>query len=202
MNMNSPRWHPLPMSSLVDALFADEEIEDIVALSGSMTPEWLQHLHIPKNWQVVRFPEASDERAARAAVTGSRGNGEWDAADSIGAFGYTGWLVFDDVLRNADTVMHSLDATDVAVKMLPVPPIRWVAAVRTNGTANIDGRNVWVQQSNYVAGSELPGAGRLIVHNLVVDSVVRDGLAEEISQLSSDVYQGFITSLSSGHQVR
>jgi hypothetical protein len=198
----SPRWQPTPSSSIVEALYEDEDIEDIVALSGAAAPEWIQHSSVPMNWQLVRLPDASDQMTARMAVCGPLGNGEWEAADTISVIGFTGWLAFYDVFRNADRMLRDLDATDIAVKVLPVPPIQWTAAVRSSGVATIDDQSVWVQQSNYVAGSEQSRAGRLIVHSLFVDSAFHDRLTEDIAQLSDDVYQGFINALSREHHAR
>jgi hypothetical protein len=103
------------------------------------------------------------------------------------------------VLHNADGTLRGLNAIGIAVQVLPVPPIQWTAAVRSSGIAVIGDRSVWVQLSNYVAGSERPRAGRLIVHSLFVDTVCRDGLAQNITQLSNGVYQGFINALRKEH---
>jgi hypothetical protein len=72
--------------------------------------------------------------------------------------------------------------------------------VRSSGIALIGDRSVWIQQSNYVTGSEQPHAGRLIVHSLFVDTACRDRLAEDIVQLSNGVYQGFVNALSNEHR--
>jgi len=191
----SPHWRPLPSSSLVDAFYEDEEIEDVVALSGAEVPEWLQRLSIPMNWQLVGLPDVPDQLIARMAVCGPRGNGEWEATDTISVFGYTGWPVFYDVFHNADRTLRDLNATGIGVQVLPVPPIQWTAAVRSSGIAPIGDRSVWVQQSNYVAGSEQPHAGRLIVHSLFVDTACRDRLADDVTQLSDAVHQGFVAAL-------
>ena len=129
------------------------------------------------------------------AVCGPLGNGEWEAADTISLFGYTGWPTFYDVLHNADGTLRALNATGIAVQVLPVPPIQWTAAVRSRGIALIGERSVWVQVSNYVAGSEQPRAGRLIVHSLYVDMACRARLVEDVTQLSDAVYQGFVAAL-------
>jgi hypothetical protein len=191
----SPRWRPLPSSSIVDVLHEDENIEDVVALSGAAAPEWVQRSSIPMNWQLVRLPDASKHLTARMAVCGPLGNGEWEAAETISAIGFTGWPSFYDVFRNADRTLRGLDATGIATQVLPVPAIQWAAAVRSSGIAVIGDRSVWVQQSNYVAGSEHPHAGRLIVHSLFVEAACRDRLAEDINQLSEAVYQEYVAAL-------
>lgn len=191
----SPRWRPLPSSSIVDVLYEDENVEDVVALSGAATPEWVQRSSIPMNWQLVRLPDVSNHLTARMAVCGPLGDEQWEAAETISAIGFTGWPSFYDVFRNADRTLHGLDATGIATRVLPVPPIQWAAAVRSSGIAVIGDRSVWVQQSNYIAGSEHPHAGRLIVHSLFVDSACRDRLADDINQLSEAVYQGYLAAL-------
>jgi hypothetical protein len=196
----SPRWRPLPSSSVVDALYEDEDIENVVALTGAEIPEWLQRLSIPVNWELVGLPDVPDQLIARMAVCGPLGNGEWEAADTISVFGYTGWPAFYDVFHNADRTLRGLNATGIAVRVLPVPQIQWTAAVRSSGIALIGDRSVWIQQSNYVTGSEQPHAGRLIVHSLFVDTACRDRLAEDIVQLSNGVYQGFVNALSNEHR--
>lgn len=194
-----PRWQQLPASPLIDALNEDEEIEDIVALSGAEAPTWLRQLSIPEGWQLVEPPGRSDPPLTRLAVCGPLGNGEWEAAETVSVFGYTGWPVFYDVLHNADRALRGLKAAGIAVKVLPVPPIQWTAALRSSGIAVVRDRRVWIQQSNYVAGSEQPHAGRLIVHSIFVDAASRTRLAEDITQLSNAVYQGFINALSGEH---
>jgi hypothetical protein len=188
----SPRWRPLPTSSLVDTLREDKDIDDIDALSGAEIPEWLQRLSIPTNWQLLGLPDIPDQQVARMAVCGPLGNGEWEAAETISVFGYTGWPTFYDVLHNADCTLRDLNATGIAVQVLPVPPIPWTAAVHSRGIALIGDRSVWVQLSNYVAGSEQPHAGRLIVHSLFVDTECVPRLIQDVIQLSDAVYQGFI----------
>lgn len=197
-----PRWRIAPSPSLVAALYEDEDIDDIASLVGAAAPEWLQHLRIPRDWQPVEVPETPDQPIARLVVWSPNGNGKWDAANAISVMGYTGWPTFYDVLRNADDTLRGLDASDITLRVLPVPPIQWTAAVRSSGVAQIDDRNVWVQQTNYVAGSEQAHASRLIVHSLYVDSASRDRLAQDIAQLSDDVYQGFIDAIIKGHGAR
>lgn len=190
------RWRSLPSSSLVDALLDDKDVDDIVALSGGALPDWLLRLDIPAGWQVLRLPESPEQAVARMAVFGPLGAGEWEAADIIGVTGFTGRPSFYDVYRNADRVLRGLESRRITVKALCVPPLQWTAAVRSSGTAVIGDRSVWIQQSNYVAGSEKAHASRLIVHTTFVDSKSQDELAQRISQLSADVYHGFIHALS------
>jgi hypothetical protein len=197
MTTSSPsqRWQPLPASSLLEALAEDEEIEDVVALSAADVPQWVQRLSIPTGWQSLDLPDNPEPPLARIAVQGSLGDGEWEAADTISVFGYTGWPVFYEVVHNADGMLRGLNATHIVFKALPVPSIQLTAAVRGSGTATIRGRRVWIQQSTYVAGSEQPHASRLIVHSLLVDAASRARLSADVAELSDTVYQGFVAAL-------
>ncbi|ORA22398.1 hypothetical protein BST12_09520 [Mycobacterium angelicum] len=167
----------------------------MVALSGAEIPEWLRQLSVPAEWQLVQLPDNAEQPMARMAVRGLRGDGEWEAADSISVFGYTGWPVFYDVFHHADGMLRALAATGITVKALPVPPIERTAAMRSSGTVLTDDQSVWIQQSHYLAGSEALHASRLIVHTLFVDAASRARLAEDIIQLSDAVYQGFIATV-------
>lgn len=185
---------PLP-PSLVDVFIEDEYIEDVAALSAVEVPEWLKRLGVPPGWELGPLSDSGNMPWARVAVTGPRGGGEWDAAETIRVFGYTGRPLFYDVLHNADRTLRGLNATDIAVKVLPVPPIQWTAAVRSSGIARVGDRGVWIQQSNYVAGAEQPRAGRLVVQSLFVDTACRARLSDDINALSDAMYQGFVAAL-------
>jgi len=194
-----PRWRSLPSSSVVDALREDDDIEDVVALTGAAVPDWLKQLSIPTDWQVLELPEAPEQQITRMAVFGPLGNDEWEAADTIGVTGFTGWPSFYDVYRNADRVLRGLGSSRIEVKALPVPPFQWTAAVRSSGTTLIGNESIWIQQSNYVAGSEKPHASRLIVHTTLVNAEKQKELSHDISRLSADVYNGFIDALTARH---
>ncbi len=191
----SPRWRTLPSPSIVDSLHEDEDIEDVVVLSGAVAPEWLEQLSIPTNWQLLDLPANPGQALARIVVFGALGNGEWEAADMISVTGFTGWPAFYDVYRSADSVLRALDSTDIEVRALPVPPLQWTAAVRSSGTAIFGDRSVWLQQSHYIAGSERPQASRLIVHTILADSARQEQLADNIIHLSDQVYDGFLSTL-------
>jgi hypothetical protein len=191
-----PRWQPLPSSSIVETLYEDEDIDDVVALTGPAAPEWLKQLTIPTNWHLLRLPDGPEQTLARIAVFGPLGNGEWQAADTINITGFTGWPTFYDVYHSADSALRGLRSTDIATRALPVPPIQWTAAMRSCGTALFGDRSVWLQQSHYVAGSDQPHASRLTVHTIVVDSALQEQLAENTTHLSDEVYHGFLSALS------
>ncbi|MEE6175392.1 hypothetical protein [Mycobacterium sp. 050134] len=185
---------PLP-PSLVDVLLDDDYIADVTALTRVQVPGWLKTLGVPRGWAVRPPTDSENMPWARVAVTGLHDGGEWDGAETISIFSYTGRPLFSDVIHNADRMLRGLNATDIAVKVLPVPPIQWTAAVRSSGTAHLGHQNIWIQQSNYVAGSEQPHAGRLLVHSLFVDAACRGRLSDDIGVLTDAVYRGFIAAL-------
>jgi hypothetical protein len=182
-------------SSLVDVLLDDEDIEEVGALRGEQVPEWLNQLPILRGWQQVDLSDRPTVPLARMVVHGPRDDGGWAAAETVSAFGYTGWPIFGEVFRHADRTLRALGSGDVRTKVLPVPPVQWVAALRSSGTALIGDRQVWIQQSNYVAGSEDRYAGRLIVHSIFVEDSYRAELVSDVAQMSDTVYHGFIASI-------
>ncbi|WP_139027116.1 hypothetical protein [Mycobacterium bohemicum] len=185
---------PLP-PSLVDVLIEDEYIDDVAALPAVEIPEWLKRLGVPRGWELSPPADGTSAPWALVAVTGPRGSGEWDAAETISVFGYTGRPLFSDVFHNADRMLRGMNASDIAVKVLPIPPVQWTAAVRSSGIAHVRDRSVWVQQSNYVAGSDQPHAGRLIVHSLFVETASQARLSDDIREASDAVYEGFVAGL-------
>lgn len=200
-----PEWQYVAASSMMGVLTENEwiEIEDVVALSSDRAPDWLQRLGIPQGWQLVTLPDNPEEPLARVAVYGESGDHGFAAAETISVFGYTGWPLFYEVFEKTASTLRSLGAGNVVTKVLPIPPRQWTAAVRSTGIALIGGRPVWapesniawVQQSSYVAGSDQPHAGRLIVHSVFVDGPYRPRLGRDIAQVSDAVYQGFLGTL-------
>ncbi|WP_204803511.1 hypothetical protein [Mycobacterium riyadhense] len=192
--------HPLAASSLADLLIEDEYVEDAGAIAGVYVPEWLQRLGVPQGWMLVEIADNSRVPLARIAVCGPRDDDGWEATETISVFGYTGRLMFGDVFSNASGTLRALDATDITTKVLPIPPTQHAAALRSSGIAVIGDRRVWVQQSNYLAGSYQRHAGRLYVHSIFVDSQCLTRLAEDIARMSDAVYLGFVTTLGNEHR--
>lgn len=188
----------LVTSSLLDVLAEDDEITDVVTLKGVHLPQGLQEMDIPQGWQRVAPPEDPAVPLARMTVYGPREDGGWQAAETLSVFGYTGWPYFDELVRHADHTLRDLDATDITTKVLAIPPTRWAAALRSSGTALLGGREVWIQQSNYVAGFDQPHAGRLIIHTVFVNAEHRGQLASHITRMSDAVQQWFIASIAAG----
>ena len=63
----------------------------------------------------------------------------------------------------------------------------------------MDGRRIWIQLTNYVAGSNQPHAGLLIVHTLYVAERVRPELANDIAVLTGTVQYTFSVLATAGH---
>ncbi|OBK56606.1 hypothetical protein A5657_09370 [Mycobacterium kubicae] len=182
-------------TTLLAVLTEDEEIHDLVALKEGSLPQWIQRLGVPPGWQPQDLPDNAESPMARLTVHGSLGDGRWEAAETMNVFGYTGWPVFYDVYHHADGILRNLHAGGVVLKVLPVPRVERVAAVRSSGIAAIGGRNVWVQHSTYVVGSKRPHESRLIVQNIFVDGESRSRLAGDVAWLSGAVYDGFVAAV-------
>lgn len=207
-----PEWQSSAASSMAEVLEFEEdngfEIKDVIALAGDRVPDWLRRLGIPQGWELMPQSDEAEVPLARVAVQGPRDDGGWEATETISIFEYTGWPEFLDVLHKSAGTLRALSVANIVTKVLPVPSRRWTAAVRSSGVALIGGKPiwapngnaVWVQQTTFAEGSLEPHAGRLIVHSVFVDAVCRARLGADVAQLSDAVYQGFIASISAGHQ--
>ena len=188
-------------SSMVDVLAAQEDVDgealirDIAPLVGADAPEWLQHLVIPPGWTRIEPPAGQRDALARLLVAGPRPDGGWEAAETLRVVAYTGYAAFHDVADNAARTLRDFGASAISSRVLRIPPQRWVVAVRGEGVASLGARPVLMRQSNYLAGSEEPGAGRLIVHNLLVDTAALPRWSADMDRLSAAVQDGFVTSL-------
>lgn len=87
---------------------------------------------------------------ARGAVAG-RHDRRWEATHTLSVVSYTGHAWFKDVVGNAACTLAGLDAINVRSRVLAVPPIPYVVAVRADGVLTFVGRPLWLQQSNYLA---------------------------------------------------
>jgi hypothetical protein len=193
------RW--AAASSLLDAL-ADEVcgVDDLVALTGTDTPGWVNQLASPPHWRQVDLPDS--ERVivapARTLVWGPSSDGGWDGVDTVEVYAYTGLPSFGDVLESTARSLRDLDAQGVRTRMLAMPAIPGVAAERSTGLVAVDGRRIWIQLTNYVAGSNHPHAGLLIVHTLYVAERVRQELATDIAVLTGTVQDTFVVLATAG----
>ena len=189
-------------SSLLDAL-TDEVcgVDDLVAITGPDTPGWVNQLASPPHWRQVVVPDS--ERVivapARTLVWGPSSDGGWDGADTIEVYAYTGQPSFGDVFESTARSLRDLDAQGVRTCMVAMPAIPGVAAERSTGLLTMDGRRIWIQLTNYVAGSNQPHAGLLIVHTLYVAERVRPELANDIAVLTGTVQYTFSVLATAGH---
>jgi hypothetical protein len=188
-------------SSLLDAL-ADEfyGVNDLVALTAANTPGWIHQLAAPPHWHQLDLSdgETATVAPARTLVWGPRSDGGWDAADTVEVYGYTGLPSFGDVLDSTARSLRDLDAHDLFTHMVAVPAIRGVAAERSTGVVAMDDRRIWIQLTNYVAGSSEPHAGRLIVHSLYVAESFRHQLVNDIAVLTGTVQDTFTALATAG----
>ncbi len=182
-----------PLATSVPDLLSDEEdVRDIAALPADVTPTWLQQLSAANTWQPVRLP---DNPQLRLAVYGPRGDGSWQAAETLHVFRFTGSPLFADLVSNSARTLRNLHAAEITTKMLPVLPVQGAAALRSAGTTEFGERRVWVQLSHYLLGSEESQAGRLVVHGMFVDTTCRARLADDVTARSDAVYRGFLAAL-------
>lgn len=193
------RW--ASASSLLDNL-ADESfgVKDLVALTGEHTPGWVHQLAVPPNWQRVDIPDTAPAslRPARTLARGPRADGGWEATDTVEVYGYTGFPLFGDVYNSTARTLRDLDAHDLQTRMLAVPAGPGVAAERSTALLEVEGRQVWIQLTNYVAGSDVPHAGRLIVHSLYIAGPVHLRLIDDIAVLTDTVHQMFTALVTHG----
>jgi hypothetical protein len=179
-------------SSLVEDLAADDDgVEELVALTGADTPPWVGELPIPARWQVMAVRDTDMVAPARIAVCGARPDGSWEATDTLEVYGYTGRPAFYDVLGCTARTLRDLDAPDITTRVLAIPATQGVTAERSTATVSIQGRAVWSQLTNYVAGSDEPHAGRLIVHNVHAATDRLPNLTEDITFLTQSVQDAF-----------
>lgn len=191
----TPQGQPSTGSPLVDALLADEGIDGLGARVGDQVPGWLQRSTVPEGWRLVGLADHPGVPLARLVLRGPLDDGEWEGTETISVFGYTGRPMFYDVFSNAAGALRNMGATNIVTSVLSIPPAQGAAALRSRGAALTGDRRVWAQQSTYVAGSDQPQSGRLIVHSLFVDARCWARLAEDIMLMSNAVHQGFVAAL-------
>ncbi len=187
------RW--AAASSLVEAM-TDEDygVIDLTALTGVSTPAWVRELPVPRQWDPLELPEATVAvPPARVLVRGPRTAGGWEATDTLSVYGFTGRPAFSIVHNSTARSLHELAAQDIATRMLAIPPGPGLAAERSTATLTVEGRRIWVQLTNYLAGSDQPHAGRLIVHSVYIDAERLSELADDVRGLTQTIQDEFTT---------
>ena len=195
-------WEQLASaSSMTDVIAAQENIDgepvisDLTPLIGQATPEWVQQLGVPAGWQLIDLPVEQRGAVTRLAAAGSRPDGGWEAVETLSVFSYTGYASFHEIADNAACTLRDLGALAITRRLLRVPPLRWAVAVRAEGVVNFAERQVFTRQSNYLVGSEEPHAGRLTIHNVMVDVAELPRWAADVDELSAAVHAGFVNTL-------
>jgi len=181
-------------SSLVEAL-ADEDfgVDDLVALTGAHTPDWVHQLPVPAHWQRLDLTDPESMVApARTLVWRACADGGREATDTLQVYGYTGIPVFGDVLGSTARTLNDVDAQDVRTGLIAMPSMPGVAAERSTAVLTVAGRRIWTQLTNYVAGSQTPHAGRLIVHSLNIATGHPD-IPDDLTALTRSVQEAFTT---------
>lgn len=193
------RW--AAASSLVEAMTdVDYGVIDLTALTGVSTPAWVRELPVPRQWYPLELPEAMVAvPPARVLVRGPRTAGGWEATDTLSVYGFTGCPAFSIVLDSTARSLHELAAQDIVTRMLAIPTGPGLAAERSTATLAVDGRRIWVQLTNYLAGSDQPHAGRLIVHSVYVDAEGLSELADDVRGLTQTIQDRF-TNLVTPHE--
>ncbi len=187
-------WQRLASASLLEA-FADEfyGVEDLVALTGALTPAWVDALPVPPHWQRVDLSETEVSVApARVAVRGPRIEGGWEATDTLEVYGFTGRPAFSVLLGSTARALADLGVNDVSTRILAIPAMVGVAVERSSAIVAVEGRRIWIQLTHYVAGNDEPHAGRLIVHGVYADAEREPTLAHDITVLTEGVYDTFV----------
>jgi hypothetical protein len=169
-------------------------VDDLVQLRPEELPPWLEQLGLPAGWRVAKL-EGADVAPARVAVCGQQPDGRWDGCETISAFGFTGNPPGKALRDNADCTLRDLDASEITISTPVAALIAGVTAVRCSGFFTAAGQRIWAQYSTFVAGSTVPGKGRLIQHCLFVDVSSRAKLTEDIAQLSNDLQRAFLNGL-------
>jgi hypothetical protein len=186
------RW--ASSSSLVEAM-TDEDygVTDLMALTGASTPAWIHGLPVPRHWYPLELPEAKVAvPPARVLVRGPRTAGGWEATDTLSVYGFTGCPAFSIVLDSTARSLHELAAQDIATRMLAIPSGPGLAAERSTATLAVEGRRIWVQLTNYLAGSDHTHAGRLIVHSVYIDAERLSELADDVRGLTHTIQDRFL----------
>jgi hypothetical protein len=166
-------------------------VNDFVQFHGDELPEWLTGLGVPVGWRIARV-DCCGIQPSRVAVCGPHFDGGWDGCDTISVFGFTGVAPVDGVRDNADCTLRDLGAEGVITSILATPPTPGVCAVRSSGYFSTAGLWVWAQYSTYLAGSDASGQGRLIQHNMFIESGCQARLGDDIIQVGNAIHYAFL----------
>jgi hypothetical protein len=178
------------VSSVVDAV--SRHVSDLTPVSANDLPRWLRRLALPPDWHLVDL-SGHPPPPTRIAVHGQRSDGGWDGCETISVFRFTGTLSADVVRDNADCTLRDLHAENIFTIALPAPPEPGMAAVRSDGYFNADGRQIWARYSIYVAGTNTPGQGMLVDQGVFIEARYRRRMLwNDIEQLGNAIHIPFL----------
>jgi hypothetical protein len=160
-------------------------------------PSWLNQLGLPAGWRIGHLTAGPFE-PSRITLCGQRSDGTWDGCETISVFGFTGRPPEEVVRENADRTLRDVGATGIKTEHVDTSALLGALAVRSSGNFVIAGRWVWAQYSNYVFGSAEPSKGRLIEHTVFIESTCRNGLSDDVAQLTWAVHQA-LAAHAAGH---
>ncbi|GAB7144037.1 hypothetical protein [Mycobacterium riyadhense] len=145
---------------------------------------------VPPGWYLAA-PGDNAEQPVRVAVTGHRSRGGWEGCDTLAAFSFTGIAATDVAIDHGACTLRDLGAAGVTTRILDTPVTPDACGVRSTGYFTAARLRMWGQFTTYIAGSECPGMGRLLQHNLFVVSQRRTHLRRDITYLSDTVANSF-----------
>jgi hypothetical protein len=170
-------------------------VEDLVELGAEDVPEWVTRLGVPPRWCLARI-EDGPIQPARITVCGQNPDYGWDGCETITAFRFTGTPPVNIVYDNADCTLRGLNGEDITTSVLVTQQqTTGAVAVRATGYFTAAQRRIWAQHSTYLTGSESPGAGLLIEHNIFAVSDRRASLSDDITQLGNTIHRAFVNTI-------
>lgn len=189
-SQQSDEWERLTSAASLADLVA-RNVADFVQLRvRNALPSYSADFAAPPGWHLAAAGD-DPEQPVRVTVTGHRSRGGWQGCETLAAFGFTGIPTVDAFIDEAACTLRDLGAAGVTTRVLDIPVMAGVCAVRSAGYFTASRLRMWAQFSTYVAGSELPGMGRLIQHSLFVVTQQRTRLRTDIAYLSDAVQKSF-----------
>jgi hypothetical protein len=167
---------------------------DLQMLPNTDAPNWLGTLRPLPGWRVGRL-EVGVDQPWRIAVVGGRTSGGWEGCETIAAFSFTGLPSTAVIKQMLGQALHSNGANAVQTTELSIPPREGATAVRGSGYVEAADREIWLQFTFYVVGSDLPYEGRLVQQCLYIDADSETTLKDTIIHLSDSLHDRFNASL-------
>jgi hypothetical protein len=170
-------------------------IADLTPLRGAERPNWLAQNSLPAGWRMGRYVGDDRTQPWRVAVRGARPDGLWHACETITVFGFTGSPSLQEVWTHCEHTIRSLNADNVVIVEVAAPAVPGVYAVSGSGCFRAGDRDVRGQHNFYVAGSPIPGHGRLVQQCLYVDAPQAAAFDADLALLGNNVHRAFVSSV-------